>query len=233
MKQGHFFCVFIVIVFSCWLSLYVVQKQYDAVINEKHRLEHILLMAAEDAGNKYRVALREDMEKKKQIVEDAFTDAFHVFMGQFDMPAGEEFWRLYMPMLILVEEDGALFYHLQNDSTGELRHIWTEKLDFIFPDDCDEPKKKALIADVLERQASEIITNHNIVASQYGIRYIFSLPNFFQDVSRMTEFPMLFVVFQGWPLNSFHTAFYNTCVDAGIFLRPRNGVKSEYPKILD
>ena len=84
----------------------------------------------------------------------------------------------------------------------------------------------------LEQQASEIITKHNVIASQYGVGYQFFLPRFFQDTSSVTEFPMLFVVLQGWPLNDSHTVYYNTCIDAGIFLRPRKEDNLLYLKII-
>ena len=232
MKQGHFFMVFLFIACSCFVALYVVQKKYDAVTKEKQRMESILLQALEDTGNKCKIVIKEDEEKKKQMMEAAFSDAFSSFLGRDIVLEEKDFWRIYIPMLILVEEDGAFFYHLQADAK-ELRHIWTDKIFFNFPEECNDTKKKALMADILEQKASEIISEHNIIASQYGMNYRFYLPMFFQDSHRIPEFPMLFVVFQGWPLDTSGTSFYNACIDAGIFLRPNKKSEPEPLKIIE
>lgn len=231
MKQGHFFIVFFFISFSCFVSLYAAQKKYDTITEEKQWLENSLLQALEDTGNKSKIALKEEDEKKKQIIEAAFSDAFSSFVGKVVVSEEKEFWRIHIPMLILVEEDGAFFYHLKSDEK-QLRHIWTEKIYFNIPEGCDDAKKKALMAETLEQKASEIISNHNIIASQYKMNYRFYLPFFFQDTLRIPEFPMLFVVFQGWPLDTSGTSFYNACIDAGIFLRPNKKAEPEPPKVI-
>ena len=94
-------------------------------------------------------------------------------------------------------------------------------------------KKKALMADVLEQKASGIITNHNVIAAQYGLSYHYSLPVFFQDTSRLPEFPMLFIVFQGWPINHSRMLYYDACLDAGMFLRQKQDPPVPYPKVLN
>lgn len=232
MKQGHFLMVFLFIACSCFVSLYVVQKKYDAITKEKQWMESILLQALEDTGNKSKNALKEDEEKKKQMIEAAFSDAFSSFWGRDIVLEEKDFWRIYIPMLILVEEDGAFFYHLQTDAK-QLGHIWTDKIYFNIPEECDDAKKKALMVETLEQKASEIISEHNIIASQYGMNYRFYLPLFFQNMHRIPEFPMLFVVFQGWPLDASGTSFYNACIDAGIFLRPYKKSEPEPPKIIE
>lgn len=233
MKHVHFLSVFILIVLCCWLSLYAEQKRYDTVIKEKKKLERILLEVVEDTGNKYRIALMEDTDNKKQVIEENFSNAISFFTEYFDTLQERDFWRLYVPMLILVEEDGVLFYHLTLDDSKNLKHIWTDKMYFNFPDECGVGMKKVLMTECLEQQASEIITKHNVIASQYGIGYRFFLPRFFQDTSGMPEFPMLFIVLQGWPLNDSHTVFYNACIDAGMLLRLRQEDEILYPKTTD
>jgi len=236
MKQGHLLLIFIIISCGCFLSLYCEQKYYDSTMQEKQRIERALLEAVEDTGNKSKAALFEDEKRKKKIIEDAFSEAMYVFMGYLDTPEEKEFWRLYVPMLIWVEEDGAYFYCLQTNSKNkekELYHSWTKKLFFSFPDRCSVGKKKSLMAEALETKASKIISNHNVIAAQYGISYQYSLPLFFQDTSQPPEFPMLFVVFQGWPINNTNMFFFDACIDAGVFLRQKEEAVTQYPKVLN
>lgn len=236
MKQGHLLFIFILISCGCFLSLYCEQKYYDATMQEKQRMESALLEAIEDTGNKSKAALFETEARKKKIVEAAFSEAMYVFTEVLDTPKEKEFWRLYVPMLVWVEEDGAYFYYVQRNSTNEekeLFHMWTEKLCFSFPEGCSDGKKKSLMADALEEKASDIISKHNAIAAQYGISYRYSLPVFFQDTSQVPEFPMLFVVFQGWPINHSDMFFFNACIDAGVFLRQKEEKEPQYPKILE
>lgn len=233
MKQGHFIFIFIIITCGCFLSLYCEQKYYDFAMLEKRRMECALLEAIEDTGNESKAALFENEAKKKKIIEDAFSEAMYVFMGNLDTPEEKEFWRLYVPMLVWVEEDGAYFYCLQTNSKNkELHHTWTEKIRFSFTAGCSDRKKISLMAEALEEKASEIISNHNVIAAQYGISYQYSLPLFFQDTSQSPEFPMLFVVFQGWPVNNSNMFFFNACIDAGLFLRQKEEEILQYPKVL-
>ncbi len=235
MKQGHLFIVYAIIFCGCFLSLYCVRKNYDSVMQDKQWLEYFLLTVAEDTGNRSKAAVGQEEERKLQIIETAFSEAVRVFSGNMDMQESMEFWQIYVPMLVWVEEDGAFFHYLQQDTEqaeSEWNYIWSEKIAFSFPDGCSDKKKKSVMADYLEQAASEIITNHNSIAKQYGISYQYSLPVFFQDTSRLSEFPMLFVVFQGWPLGNSNNCFFNACVDAGIFLRQKEEIPpGQYPSI--
>lgn len=224
MKQGHLLLIFVIIYCNCFLVLYCEQKNYDSILEEKQRVEKALLEAIEYTANQYRVVIKDSEEKKKQVVADAFSDAFYVSMGLFQTLQAEEFWRIHIPMLVLVEEEGAYFYYVKENTESEKRgivHEWSDKIEFEFPENCSNAKKKACIADSLETTASQIISNHNFIAQQYGMSYRYSLPAFFQDTSRELEFPMLFVVFQGWPLDASGTFFYENCLDAGVFLREK------------
>lgn len=231
MKQGHLFIVFLLIAGNCFLSLYCVQKHYDSVIWEKQQLENALLEVAEDTGNRSKPALCQTEEKKKQVIEEAFSEAMSVYMGEFEASENKEFWRMYIPMLLWVEEDGAIFYYLGSDNDKEFHHTWTEKKYFYFPDGCNEKKKKAIMAAALEQTASEIITNHNFIAGQYGISYHYYLPTFFQDMSCLPEFPMLFIVLQGWPINGSGIKF-SACIDAGVYLREKEDSLTAYPRVI-
>ena len=236
MKQEHFFVMFVLIACGCFLSLYCEQKYYDSVMKEKQKIECALLETVEDTGIRCVKALEENEDRKKQIISETFSEAITIFMGYFDTPEEKDFWRLYVPMLVWVEEDGAFFYYLQlknEKGEKELNHVWTDKIFFSFPEGCSDMKKKALMADVLEQKASGIITNHNVIAAQYGLSYHYFLPVFFQDTSRLPEFPMLFIVFQGWPINHSRMLYYDACLDAGMFLRQKQDSPVPYPKVLN
>jgi len=181
------------------------------------------------------IVLREGEEQKKQLIADSFSEAIYISMGYLETPVPKEFWRLYVPMLVLVEEDGAYFYHVQTgqaEGEKELYHVWTDKFLFSFPEGCNDIKKKSLMANVLEQKASEIITEHNSIALQHGISYQYYLPGFFQNTLQLPEFPMLFVVFQGWPLNCF-SVFYDACFEVGVFMHYKGNMESDYPKLID
>ena len=225
MKQGHLLLIFVIIYCSCFLVLYCEQKNYDLILEEKQRTEKALLEAIEYTANQYREVIKDKEEKKKQVIADAFSDAFYVSMGLFQTLQAEEFWRIHIPMLVLVEEEGAYFYYVkENTELGKRKiiHEWTDRITFDFPENCSDTKKKVCIADSLEIIGSQVISNHNFIAEQYGVSYRYSLPEFFQDTSQTLEFPMLFVVFQGWPLDASGTYFYENCLDAGVFLRERD-----------
>lgn len=235
MRQGHLFMVFLFIVCGCFASLYCKQKYYDSIIQEKQAIESALLEAVEYTGNMSRIVLREGEEQKKQLIADSFSEAIYISMGYLETPVPKEFWRLYVPMLVLVEEDGAYFYHVQTgqaEGEKELYHVWTDKFLFSFPEGCNDIKKKSLMANVLEQKASEIITEHNSIALQHGISYQYYLPGFFQNTLQLPEFPMLFVVFQGWPLNCF-SVFYDACFEVGVFMHYKGNMESDYPKLID
>ena len=71
-------------------------------------------------------------------------------------------------------------------------HTWSEQVPFIFPEGSADSDKKAIISNVIEQYASRIISNHNYIASQYGLNYSFYVPNFLQNTSEDLNFPMLY-----------------------------------------
>lgn len=221
MRQGHFLLVFLFLYCSCFLMLYCEQKNYDNVMEEKERIEQALLEATEYTAHRYMTVMKESEEKKKEMIEEAFSEAFYVMMDLFQSTEPEEFWRIYIPMIILVEEDGAYFYYVQEAQKQGVVHEWTDKIPFDIPDNYNPEDRKASMINTLEETASQIISNHNLIAQQYGISYRYSVPAFFPDAAQSTEFPMLFVVFQGWPLNASGTTFYENCLDAGVFIREK------------
>lgn len=221
MKQGHLLVIFLLIYGSCFLALHFEQKSYDRVLDEKQQTEQALLEAIEYTAFRYKAVLNDSEEKRKQVISASFSEAIYISMGLLGTAEQKEFWRLYVPMIVLVEEDGAYFYYVNEKSEQRIFHEWSEKVSFDIPEESSEAKRISIMADTLEEKASQIISNHNLIAAQYGITYSYSLPVFFQDTSQTPEFPMLLVVFQGWPLNTAGTVFYENCLDAGVFLRQK------------
>lgn len=223
MKQGHLALVFLVIYISCFIFLKVTQVQYDQALQEKQRVEQALIEAVQNAGREYTAVLNASEEDKKEAFETAFMEAFYVSMGLFETEEKQEYLRMYLPMLVLAEEDGAFFWYMQERQNGdavELCHLWSEKI--VYGDseyDDTEEVKKRMVAETLEKEASKIISSHNYIASQYGISYSFFVPTFLQDGATTINFPMLFVVFQGWPLSAAGDVIYENCIDVGLYLQ--------------
>lgn len=225
MKQGHFFLVFVLIYLSCFLTLYAESKEYSRIQKEKTEMERILLDAIESAGDAFCAVIQETEEKKKQVFSEAFFEGLCLLSGNTNTAEGKEQWMMYVPMLVLLEEDGFFLCYVREvkeNGVTKLCHEWTNKIAFEFDENASEEQRSSIMSETLEQTASEIITNHNAIALQYGISYRYSAPRFLQDTSTPLEFPMLFVVFQGWPLNPTGTLFYENCIDAGVFLRQKN-----------
>lgn len=222
MKQGHLVILFWIVYAACFLMLSLEQKRYDNVQAEKQKIENALINAIEITGQGYEDMIYESAERKTAYFERNFFEALCIFLDAFQDEEKKELIWMHIPMLALVEEDGAFFYYTtakQKKSSDILVRKWSEKKKFSYPDNCTEAQKKTIIADALEKAASEIITNHNYIASQYGLSYQFYVPDFLGNAEEKLEFPMLFVVFQGWPLNVSGDITYENCMDAAVFLR--------------
>ena len=236
MKQGHFVVIFIILYAVCFLALSVEKESYDKVVEEKRRVERGLLKALEDTARGLSKVIHDSDEKKRQVIETVFQESFYVSLGIFGDIEEQEKIRMYLPMLVLVEEDGVQFYYIteeQQNGATELEHVWSEKLYFSFPENSTEAKKKANVAAVLEQHASQIITEYNYIARQYGVQYSFFVPDFLQNVEESLEFPMLFAVFQGWPLNAAGDIVYENCIDAGGYLQEVERYVVELPITLE
>lgn len=222
MKQGHIAIIFMIFYMACCLLLFLEQEKYDAVIKEKQRIEHAFLNAIENTGREYEKVLFETDEKQQQFFVNSFFEALYIFAEIFEQKEKQQSIMMYVPLLVLVEEDGAFFNYIsekQDENNAMLIRIWSEKIKFEYPAVCTEVQKKAIVAAVLEEITSYIISNHNYIASQYGLSYQFTAPDFLGNMEELPEFPMLFVVFQGWPLNASGNITYENCMDAAVFLQ--------------
>lgn len=214
MKPGHLTVMFLCVYLICFFGLSLEQKKYDSVKEEKRKVEKALLEAIQVAGEKVGAAINEPEETKKRIFEQSFLEALYIYLGLYATEENQEYIRMHIPMLVLLEEDGAFFYSLQEISNGtmvEFKHAWSEKKYY-------SSSEKPVDA-LLEEKASEIITTHNYIASQYGMAYEFHVPDFVQEFSGKKEFPVLLAVFQGWPLNAAGNVVYENCIDTGAYLR--------------
>lgn len=214
MKQGQWFLMFLTVYTICFLALYVEQRKYDNVLSEKQRVENALLEAACTTARSYEKVINATEEIRKNTVSNVFLDSFYVSMGLFGSLEEQESLRMYLPVIILVEEDGAFFYFMQEtkkDQEVELRHVWSEKIQY--GTSCEYDR-----LELIEKITSAIVSSHNYIAAQYGISYQFHTPEFVKDISDNKKTPMLFVVFQGWPLSASGDIIYENCIDAGVYI---------------
>lgn len=228
--------LFFAIFAMCFLFLWKEQKYYDEVLKEKQWIENGLLEAIENTAKEFTEVIYDSQERKKEIVESFFWESFYAELGVFDEKEQQDRLKMHLPLLVLVEKDGMLFYYMQENSRNgetELGYVWTDKISMPFSDDTMEAKKKQILSDALEEKASEIITEHNYIAKQYGIKYTFSVPDFLQNTAENLEFPMLFVVFQGWPLTAAGDIVYENCMDAGVYLQEVEYYRIELPENLN
>lgn len=233
MKQGHFALLFCILFAVCFLMLSLEQLRYDTVLEEKQRVEQCLLTAVENTAREFSKVLYAPTEKKQQVLEQEFFNYLYAAFGVLEEREEQERLRMHIPMLVLVEEDGIQFFHMKEvmqEGTAELQHQWTSKESFCFDENMQTEEKKVVIVENLEKKAAEIITEHNYIAKQYGWSYTFTVPRFLQNTAKKTEFPMLFVVFQGWPLIASGEVRYENCLDAGVYLQEVRRYIIELPK---
>ncbi len=222
MRQGHLTVLFLMLYIICFVLLLYTQSQYDEVQREKQKVELALTEAVKAAGRELAAVINDTEEKKKSSFETAFLEAFYVSMGVFNCKEEQEYLQMHLPMLALAEADGIFFYYMeerQENGVTVLERVWSDKIPYGTCRYGTKEEEKELVAETLEKCSSEILFRHNYIASQYGISYSFFVPDFLQNTSTALEFPMLFVVFQGWPLNISGDVFYENCIDAGVYLQ--------------
>lgn len=215
MKQGHLLVMFLSLYMICFVTLYVEQTKYDRVLEEKQKVEYALLDAVFVAAENYKKVINETEETKKNVVADSFMESLCVALGGLVSEEETAFIKMHIPLLVLAEEDGICFYFMQESQTekgAKLQHIWSDKIPY-------GGLGQYSMADMIENMAAEIVSNHNYIASQFGITYRFHAPEFLQNEPEIPQFPMLFVVFQGWPLYGTRDVYYENCIDASIYIR--------------
>ena len=218
MKQGHFVIIIFNIFIICFWVLSLEQKQYDEVMKEKQKVEEALLSALEYTAKSYAEVLGDSEDKRKHVVATVFSEMLCVSLGLVEEVDAWEKIELYLPLLIVAEEDGAWFYYLHEEEKNGIRcleHSWTEKMEI----------------GEIDEKASWYISNHNYIASQYGLEYLFTVPEFMVETKE--KFPSIIVVFQGWPLSASGDLFYENCLDAAVYLQEKEYYLLERPMNLE
>ena len=234
MKHGHLILLFTILYCFCFLSLSVERVRYDKVWEEKEKIEDSLKKATEQAAYALIKVMNEPLEMKIRAVERSFFESLYIYMGMLGTSEDVDILRLYVPMMILIEEEGAVFYQVEEKVERGMRTLnysWSglHKYDF----DIFAVETKHMVADYLEDIATKIITEHNQIAEQYGLQYRFHTPEFLQDISKEFHFPMLLVVFQGWPLDTAGDIVYENCIDAGVYIQEVKKYVVQIPTTLD
>ena len=232
MKQGHVALLFFVILLYCFTSLWKEQKRYDEVLLEKQRVEYALERTVEYTAQMLSEVLFKSLSVKQSVAEKAFFEALRGSLG-----VGQEVYplNLYIPLMALVEENGCCFYsvkEVQTEQGTELIGSWSEEILFSFPENCTEIEKESVRCDLLEDKVTQIIDSHNCIAKQFGLHYVFSVPEFFSDTEKGAGFPRFIVVFQGWPLDTWSGIRYANCLDAGVYLQKEEKYVVEMPRTL-
>ena len=236
MKQGHFIGIYVIIYLFCFLLLFIEQKKYDDVLEQKEKMEDSLKMAVEETAWKLTSVVKEPAQEKKNIIEKEFFEYLYISLGLLQEVEEQKKLNMYCPMLLLVEEEGAFFFYMKEineNGIKKLVHTWSEQISFPFAEDTTKAEKKAIISNVIEEYASDIISNHNYIAQQNGLNYSFYVPKFLQNSSEDLNFPMLFVVFQGWPLNASGEIMYENCIDIAGYIQEVKKYIVELPKNLE
>ncbi len=208
--------LFFILGVLCFLSLIREKTQYENAIEEKQRVEEALLSAMEWTAREYAAVINESEERKKQVVSCEFPEKLRISLGLLETENSWESIRLFLPLLVVAEEDGVWFCFLEEvekNGVVELEQRWSEKTDF----------------EELEETASWYITNHNYIAAQYGIEYDFFVPGFFKKGKEAMEFPVIIAAFQGWPLNASGNVVYENCIDVAVYLQKKEYFLLEYP----
>lgn len=222
LKAGHLILLFLGLYVACFLSLSVEQHQYDAAMAEKVKMEQSLKLAAEQTAKKLIAVMKEPIEVQAKVVENAFFESMYATLGILEDKEKQEELKNYVPALVLLTEDGMMLYHaweMKKNGIFIAEYSWSDCVMFDGIEECSEVRKREIMIEYMEKKVSEVISNHNFIASQFGLSYKFHVPAFFENISEKLHVPMVIAVFQGWPLNSAGTIFYENCIDAGVYIQ--------------
>ena len=223
--------LFLIVATVCFLFLRIEQQKYDKALAEKQKIENGLGTAIRQTAQRVAGVMQESAEMRKRVVEQEFFQALYIELDIIDQKEEQEKIRRYVPLIVLVEEDGAYFLYwkpVMQAGTVEYQQEWTEKIEFPEIQEGNEEKTR-VVAELLEQYASDMITEHNDIAGQFGLEYTLTVPRFLQNTLETLEFPMLFAVVQGWPLTVSGDLLYENCVDAGVYLQEVERYVVEFP----
>lgn len=208
------FCLAVV-----FFEVFSAQMQYRGIMDEKRRMEESLLYAVDASAWKMTEVMEETTEVKLYLLEETFFSSWFTRIGIAGNEEKQKESRMYIPLLAWLEEDGGYFFTVQGtvdhvESTG----TWSKKMPYVLTGQEEENRK--IIQTYLETNVADMICEHNRIARKYGMEYEFYVPYFLTDRSQKLSFPMLIVVFQGWPLGE--DVFYENCMDANVYIRKKD-----------
>ena len=212
MKQGHFFLFFFLILLLCFFSVYTEAVRYEKVRDSKETIENSLLEAVEQAARQLRAEIFQSRERKQYVLEKVFFETWFTKLGIAGDDLEQERMRLLLPMIAYLDENGGSFLYTEYEE-GSLKKQWSGFIGYEMM-----PADKETVITYLEKQTHRILTEHNRIAKQFDITYDFFVPDFLADTEELT-FPMVVVVFQGYPLVGNGTVFYTNCLSSSVFLK--------------
>lgn len=80
-------------------------------------------------------------------------------------------------------------------------------------------RKKEAVALTATTAFEKIVSVHNRIAGQYGASYIYTVPDFLQKYQIATEHVSVLAVVQAWPIVSSEMGFYESCAEAGAYIK--------------
>lgn len=214
MGKGHIAILFLIIACYCYLGIEAERERYLQVAEEKRKIEESLLYAISATAWEMTGKLEEGIAEKLYVLEESFFRAWFVRLGISDNEEKKEQMKMYLPLIAWLEEDGSYFYFLEEKNEGGEQRIvpgWSAGAPYTLTG--DNKTDKQFLTEYLENQVSGIISEHNHIAKNMGINYEFSVPYFLANQENI-QFPMLLVVFQGWPLEGSGKILYENCIDA-------------------
>ena len=219
MRKVHFALIFCMIVVSLFLNVLTEQKKYEGVRMQKERMEESLRYAISICAQELAGVMQETADVKRMVFRESFFRAWHIRLGIMGNEEEQERLNLHMPILGYLSEDGAYFLLIKEERTGgktRLIREWTEKIPYALTG--DEKENRQILTAFWEETVSEYLTEHNRIAKQYGLEYEFYVPLFLNDPEQRLGFPIVFAVFQGWPLEGSGKYLYENCMDANAYI---------------
>lgn len=219
MEKGHLALFFLIVSGYCFIGIYAERERYLDITEEKQRIEESLLYAISASAWEMTEMMEESEQMKLYTLKESFFRAWYVRLGLSDNIQEQEKIRMYLPLMVWLEEDGGYFYYMEEINENGVRRLsekWSACMPYTLSGDINEDK--AFLTEYLEQKVSEMISEHNRIAKSMGMEYEFSVPHFLAKQETL-QFPIFIVVFQGWPLEGSGKVLYENCMDANAFIK--------------
>ena len=138
MRRGHFVLIFVILFAISLINFILDQSKYRKVLEERQRIESAFTAATELASEELALGLEQNAENVLINISSSFFTALSANMNYFDEEdlAAEE--SLYVPLLVVVGEEGFYLCILERevkDSETILSRRWTECIPYTYIDD--------------------------------------------------------------------------------------------------